>query len=259
MRYCAAIERATGAWSQLGRTARWLKAHEPLFRQRPLSAITVIVEPGESTAEVASLLFRQSGSPELVSAAHLPAPDAARRPIVVAAGIRPPTAQLRKLLLDHAAAGATVITDSGGEDPWWRVARLKPAKQFEDRAFYSLGAGRILAYHEPVTDPGDFALDVLDVAGARRPVRLWDCPAGVAMVWQAGPRAAPVLHVVNYGSPARADIMAHVQGVFPSATLLRPGEQPVELRTCRRGNNTEVMLSGLKRLAVVVFRGGALK
>lgn len=244
---------ATAAWSRMGRSARWLQQHQALFRQRPLSTITVIVEPGESTAEIAGLMFRQSGSPELVAASRVPAPDAARRPIVVAVGIRPPSAELARLLLAHATAGATVITDSAAENGWWRVPRLKQTQQFADRTFYALGAGRILAYSQPVTDPGDFALDVLDIAGPRRPVRLWDCPAGVAMLSQPAPDAAPVLQVVNYGSPARSGIMAHVQGVWRSATLLRPGEQPTAVRTFRRGSNTEVVLSGLKRLAVVQF------
>ncbi len=243
---------AAAAWSQMGRTARWLKEHRPLFRQKPLSTITALVEPGETTAEIAALLFRQSASPELVSSRRIPPPDPSRRPVVVAAGVCP-SPELGKLLLAHAWAGATVVTDAAGEDPWWRIPGLKPARRFEDRAFYMLGAGRILAYSEAVVDPGDFALDILDLAGARRPVRLWDCPAGLAMVSQGGPRAKPVLQVVNYGSPARADVMVHVQGVFSSASLLRPGERPAALRTYRRGNNTEVMLPALRRLAVVVF------
>ena len=241
------------AWSQMGRTARWLKEQRLIFRQSPLSTITVLVEPGETTAEIAALLFRQSASPELVSAAQVPAPDAARRPIVVTAGIRSPSSRVRKLLLAHASAGATVVTDAEGGAAWWRTPNLKLVRQFEDREFHSLGAGRILAYKQPIVDPGDFALDVLDLAGDRRPVRLWDCPAGIGTVSRAGPRANPVLRLVNYGSPARADIMAHVQGVFTSATLLRPGDQPIALRTYRRGKNTEVMVPTLKRIAVVVF------
>src|ERR1039458_4157844 len=58
---------ATAAWSQLGRTARWLKENQDLLRQPPLSTITVLVERGDTAAEIAALMFRQSGSPELVS------------------------------------------------------------------------------------------------------------------------------------------------------------------------------------------------
>ena len=58
---------ATSAWAQLGRTARWLKENRELLRQPPFGTITVLVEPGEATAEIAALMFRHSGSPELVS------------------------------------------------------------------------------------------------------------------------------------------------------------------------------------------------
>jgi hypothetical protein len=244
---------ALAAWSSLGRTARWLREHQTLFRQPPMGAITVLVEPGDTTSEIAALLFRHSGSPELVPTARVPAPDPAHRPVVVAAGIHPPSADLRKLLLAHASAGATVVTDLSGADAWWRTAGLKPSRAFEDREFYSLGSGTILAYKQAIDDPGDFALDVLDVAGARRAVRIWECPAGIATVSQAGPRSKPVLRVVNYASRWRDQMVAHVRGNHSSATLLRPGQPPVALKTYRRGPNTEVALTGLERLAVVVF------
>jgi len=244
---------ALAAWSSLGRTARWLREQQTLFRHPPAGAITVLVEPGDTTAEIASLLFRHSASPDLVSSARVPPPDAARRPVVVAAGIGPPSADLRNLLLAHASGGATVVTDLSGADAWWRTAGLKPSRAFEDREFYSLGSGAILAYRQAVEDPGDFALDVLDAAGARRAVRIWECPAGIATVSQAGPRSKPVLRVVNYASRARDQMVAHVRGNHASATLLRPGQQPSALRTYRRGPNTEVVLAGLERLAVVVF------
>jgi len=244
---------ATAAWSQLGRTARFLKENLSLFRQPPLSTITVVVEPEEACAEIAALLFRHSGSPELVSSRSVPAPNASRTPIVVAAGIGAPPAELGKLLLAHASGGATLIVDAGGGSAWWRAPGLKPERQFADRGFYTLGAGRVLVYKEAILDPGDFALDVLDLAASRRPVRLWDASAAIGMVSQAGAGAKPVLMVVNYGSSSRGEIMAHVRGIHNSATLMRPGEAPVKLRTCRRGENTEILLPGFKRLAVVVF------
>ncbi len=244
---------ALAAWSQLGRTARWLRQHQDLFRQPSTGAVTVLVEPADATQEIASLLFRHSASPELVSTSRVPPPDAARRPVVVAAGIQPPSPALRKLLLAHVAAGATVVTDATGADAWWHTAGLQLSRAFEDREFYTLGSGCVLAYKEAVGDPGDFALDVLDAAGARRAVRMWECPAGIATVVEAGPRAKPVLRVANYASRARDQVVTHVRGVHAAATLLRPGQEPAPLRTYRRGSNTEVVLPGFERLAVVVF------
>jgi len=245
---------ALAAWKRMGRTARWLKEHRSWFRRPPSGAITVLVEPGEATAEIANLLYRHSASPDLVTAAHLPAPEPSRRAVVVAAGIRSVSADLGRALMAHARAGAAVVTDSCEEKTWWRVRGLTLTRKFEDREFYTLGAGRLVAYKEEVADPGEFALDVLDLAGDRRPVRIWEMSAAIAMASQdsAGTRSATV-RVVNYGSPARSEVMVHVHGVFGSATLSRPEAEPVSLRTYRRGQDTEVMLPGLSRLAVVAF------
>jgi hypothetical protein len=244
---------AMAAWKQMGRTARWLKEQRPLFRLPPVPTITVLVEPGDATAEIANLMCRQSASPDLVPALRVPPPDPALRAVMVAAGIRSLSDSARKALLDHARAGATVVTDTAEDTAWWRVPGLKPGAGFEDREFYGLGAGRIVAYKQAIADPGDFALDAIDLAGERRPVRLWDAPAAIAAVSSAGPRAKPVLRVVNYGSPIRPEIVARLPGVFGSATLLRPGSGPRGLRVYRRGGSTEVALPGLERVATVAF------
>jgi hypothetical protein len=244
---------ATAAWSQLGQTARWLKENQELFRQPLVNTITVLVERGGNTAEIASLMFRHSGSPQLVSAGHVPLPDASRRSIVVAAGIKPPSKELAKLLLAHANAGASVVVDGGDKSPWWKAPGLKAGRQFEDRGFYTLGAGRILVYKDAIVDPGDFAMDVLDLAASRRPVRLFDAFAVIAMVSQAGAGANRTLRLVNYGSAGRGDIMAQVRGIYKSATLLRPGQPPVTLRTSLRGENMDVPVPGFRRLALVVL------
>jgi len=244
---------ATAAWSQLGRTARWLKEKQALLRQPPLSTITVLVERGDTSAEIAALMFRQSGSPELVSTERVPLPDASRRPIVVAAGIQPPTPALRRLLLAHASGGASLVVDGGDASSWWKAPGLKAARQFQDRGFYMLDAGRVLVYRESIVDPGDFALDVLDLAGSRRPVRLWDASAVIAMVSKTVAGRSLILRLVNYGSPVRGEIMAQVRGTYNSAALLCPGQAPVMLRTCRRGENTDVLVPGFRRLALIVF------
>lgn len=244
---------AIAGWSQLGLTARWLKENGDFFRQPPLSTITVLVERGDACAEIAALMFRHSASPELVSAERMPLPDASRRPIVVAAGIGSPSPSLCKLLLAHANAGSIVIVDGGNASSWWKARGLSAGRQFEDRAFYSLGAGQVLVYKELIVDPGDFALDVLDLAANRRPVRLWDASAVIAIASQASARDNLVLRLINYGAPTRGDMMAQVRGSYSSATLLRPDQPPVTLRTCRRGRNTDVLLPGFRRLALVVF------
>lgn len=252
----AGKEPALAAWKRMGRTARWLKERRSLFRRPVSSAITVLVEPGDATREISNLLYRHSASPDLVSAAHLPPPDPARRAIVVAAGLRPVSADLGSSLLAHARAGSTVVTDNCADKTWWRVRGLTSIRKFEDRELFTLGSGRLVAYKEEIADPGEFALDVLDLAAGRRPVRIWEMSAAIAVASHdsagAGSRSATV-RIVNYGSPARSEIMLHVHGTFGSASLSRPEAEPVSLRTYRRGAETEIMLPALSRLAVVRF------
>jgi len=248
----AGDQRALAAWKQMGQTACWLKQQRALFGLPAMESITMLVEPGDTTAELANLMCRQSASPDLVASSRVPPPDAALRPVVVAAGIGAPSPAVRQQLLAHAAGGATVVSDAYGDGAWWRTPGLHPERAFEDREFHSLAKGRIVAYKQPVSDPGDFAMDVLDLAGERRPVRIWDVSAAVAAV-SRGERNRAVLRVVNYGSPARQAIMVHVHGTYRSATLLRPESEPLSLATCRRGEDTEIMLPALRRVAVVKF------
>jgi hypothetical protein len=158
-------------------------------------------------------------------------------------------------MLAHAQAGATVVTDAYGEGAWWRGASCKLARAFEDREFYTLGRGRVVAYKDEIQDPGDFALDVLDLAGRERAARVWDYGATIALATSApagGPGKA-ILSVVNYGHPARRDLMAQIHGQFNEATLLRPEAKEASLRVARRGPNTEVVLPDLNLLAAIVF------
>lgn len=249
--------KALAAWRQLGRTARWLREREALFRQPTLPIVTALVEPGEITAEFANLMYRNNVSPALAAVADPPAPDPSRLALV-AVGIDPPGAKARSRILANTEAGCAVITDAPGEDAWWRTSGLKLVRSQEDRDFYSLGPGQIVAYKEPVSDPSEFALDVIDiVTHKRRAVRLWNAPAVVALATfcpRTGPvRGAALLHAVNYGSPIDTDVQARIQGVFTKATLLRPDADPLPLKPAKRGTTTEVMLPELRRLGVVVF------
>jgi hypothetical protein len=248
-------EAAMAAWTRMGRTARWLKLHRALFEQPPMDVIWVLVEHGETTAEIANLMFRESASPRLVTAAQLPAQVSPRPAVIAAAGMAAGSAETRRKLLAYVRGGSTVLTDAAGADAWWRVPQLKTVREFEDRRFFALGEGRIVAYNDPISDPSDFAQDAIDLAGDHRPARIWDCPGGIAMASGPGPEpgSKPLLKVVNYGSRTRSAVLARRSGVFRSATLLRPEAEPAPLRVYKRGGSTEVVLPGVERLAAVVF------
>lgn len=251
---------ARATWRSLGRTARWLRANMALFRQPVFPNVTMLVEGGETTPEIASLMYRQNVSPLLVRPAALPAPELTtdspqRCRVLVTTGIRAPSAEVRARILAHAEAGSTVVTDAHGEDAWWKRDSCKLARDFEDRQFYALGRGRVVAYKDDIQDPGDFALDVLDLAGKERSVRLWDNGAviALAMAGPAGGQAKAALCAVNYGHPIDWGLMAQIHGHYPEATLLRPEAEPLKLRVARRGPSSEVVLPRIGLLAVVVF------
>lgn len=237
--------KALAAVESLGRTARWLRENVKLFRQPVFPTITLLVEPTETTAEIANLMCRRSASPALAPAADPPAADPERIRVLVAVDLQPPAAPVRDRILEHAARGASVVVNGD----WWRNSKLKPVRSQEDREFFSLGAGQVVAYRDAIADPSEFALDVIDVVThRRRAARLWNAPAAIVTATGKG-----LLHCVNYGSPARSEVQARIHGAFTRATLLRPDGPPADLKAARRGSTTEVMIPSLSRLAVVVF------
>ena len=249
--------KALDAWRQLGRTAHWLDKHVSLFRQATFPAITVLVEADAGLAEIANLLYRHNASPALASAANPPAPDPLRRLALVAVSIHPPGAGIRRRILSHAEAGTSLIVDAPGENAWWHDPQLKLVRSQEDRDFYSLGRGQVVAYREPVSDASEFAFDVIDiVTQKRRAARLWNAPTVIALATscpQGANHGRALLHLINYGSALSSEMLAGIQGCYSRASLLRPEGAPLLLPTARRGTTTEVTIPELRRVAVVVF------
>ncbi len=250
---------ALTAWLRLGKTAAWLRANVALFRQPALPLITVLVDRSEISLEIANLCYRFNVSPALVGAPNLPAADPRRRLVIAAAGIATPQGEVRSRILAHATAGATIVADEPGDKAWWRVSGMKLLDSYPDREDYSYGKGRIVAYREPVSDPGEFALDLIDYATQkRRPARVFNSQAGLVLATSA-PKTGPVtgtaaLHLINYSQPTEQQILAQIQRNFTSATLLRPEAASVPLKISPRGTASEVALPGLGRVATVVFR-----
>jgi hypothetical protein len=250
---------ALGAWRDLARTARWLKAHGEVFRGAALPTVTALVEPGRATAEIANLLYRRGAAPRLAPADRPPDPAPSRCLVLVAVSLRPPESATRARILAHARAGATVITDAPAKDGWWRVDGLAELEKQDDRVFYRLGEGRLVAYHRRIADPSEFALDVIDiVTHRRRALRMWNAPAVIGRALE-GPRSGPfacdaVVTAVNYGDDRDRETLTRVLGHYEKALLLRPEAEPAELETRRRGVTTEVTLPGFQRAAAVLFR-----
>jgi hypothetical protein len=254
----AGDSKAMDAWKSLGRTASWLRENRAFFGAPVLPTVTLLVEAGHETPEIANLAYRRIVSPALARAADPPAPNPKRYLEIVAVNLEEPAASVRSRILAHAEAGAIVVVASDPQKQWWRTPGLKSVKSDEDREIFSLGKGQVVAYREPIVDPSEFALDLIDlVSHRRRPVRIWNALAVIAFV-TACPAGTPVpgstlLHLVNYGTATDSDFPARVQGHFTRATLFRPDAQPLELKPARRGSGTEVVIPELHRLGVVVF------
>ena len=245
---------ATAAWAELGRTARWLKENQDLLRQPALSTITVLVERGDTTAEIAALMFRQSGSPELVSsgarafAGRVPPADrgGGRDPSTVAGLGQAPagSCQRRRKPRDRWRRRIVLVEGAGyksgpGSSRIEAFIRWAPAGLWFTRSRLLTRAISLWTFSILLPAAGRCA------CGMRPPSSLWPRRRTDA--------SNLTLRLVNYGSPMRGDIMAQVRGVYNSATLLRPGQPSVALRTCRRGGNTDVLVPGFRRLALVVF------
>lgn len=239
--------KAMAAWHQLGRTAAWLRKHMALFRQPTVPIVTALVDADKASAEIANLLYRRNVSPAVSAVTSVPAPDPARRLVVVAANLKPPSLEVMNRVLAHATNGATVVSTT-------TVPGLSQVRSDQDRVFYSAGKGQVVVYKRMIADPSEFALDIIDIlTHKKRAVRLWNAPSVIALA-TASPRAGErLMHLINYGSPIDTEVQARVQGNYAHATLLRPEAPPVKLPVARRGTTTEVQVPELKRLGVVIF------
>ncbi len=172
----------------------------------------------------------------------------------MAVGIEAPSAAVRRRILSHAEAGTSVIVDAQGESAWWRDPRLKRVRSQKDRDFYSLGSGQVVAYHEVIADPGEFAFDVIDiVTQKRRAVRLWNASAVIPLLTSAPQgRARALLRLMNYGKPEDRILVA-VQGSYTRVSLLQPGAAPASLPTTQVGSTTEVTIPTLGRVGALML------
>jgi hypothetical protein len=237
-------EKALSAWRQLGRTARWLRDQSSLMGLPVFPQVTQLVEPGGSTPEIAKLLFRRNASPRLEAAARVPTPTPGRLALV-AVELEKPSEETRNRILAHAGAGTSVVVNG----KWWTSSRLKLLRKEEDRDVFTSGKGKVVVYREAISDPSEFALDVIDiVTHKRRAARLWNAPTVVALAAGKG-----ILTCVNYGSPIDSDVQARIHGTYSKATLLRPEGGSVPLKPARRSGASEVQIAELRRLGIVVF------
>jgi hypothetical protein len=168
--------------------------------------------------------------------------------------MHPPRPAIKARILAHAAAGASVIVAAPPENAWWKDPRMKPLQNQEDRDFFTLGKGQVVAYKDNILDPSEFALDIIDiVTHRRRAVRIWNANTVIATARSASLRAGTQVVLVNYGGAFDRDTQVRVQGVYTKARVLRPDKPEMELKAAKRGMSTEVMIPEMDKVGVVLF------
>ena len=78
-------------------------------------------------------------------------------------------------------------------------------------------------------------------------MRIWNANSTIAV------SSPGVVHLLNYAGRSRSETQVRIQGVYKTATLLRPGSEPKKLEASRRGSTTEVFVSDLAYVGTVQF------
>jgi len=252
----AGKEETLAAWRRLGQTAAFLKQHAEWFRSPGGVSVAVAAGTPEQSGEILNMLYRRNACPVVFSAAETPVLEPGRYRAVAVANVAAPPEDGRRRILAYARAGGLVMTAPAEEKSpvWWHTPDARKTRTDEDRDWFALGKGTLIAYREPVQDPADFALDLIDAVGVRvRDLRVLGAETVVGLLHRlAGGGLAVTL--INYGARARDEFTVRVEGRYAKAALREPGAAaPRSLKAAPRTSGTEVTIERMARLAVVVL------
>ena len=250
--------RALEAWQSLGETARFLQRHAATLEAPSRSRIAVAAGSLAESGEIVNLLYRRSVFPVVHPLRGLPVIDPSRfRALVVANVGQPGKVELRRISGYVRAGGLLVASPADRETPkWWLWSEAVKTRSDRDRDHYEFGNGRIVAYHEPILDPSEFALDVIDLVGVgTRDLRLWNALTVVGLARGEARSRKAVMILINYDeAPVEREFPARMEGVFRRATIMEPGRDPRTLEAAKRGESTEVSVDGFARIALIELR-----
>jgi len=252
----AGREETLAAWRRLGQTAAFLKQHAEWFRSPDGATVAVAAGTPEQSGEILNMLYRRNACPVVFSTAAPPALEPGRYRAVAVANVAAPPEAGRQRILAYARAGGLVMTAPAEENSpaWWSAPEARKTRSDLDRDWFALGKGTLIAYREPVLDPAEFALDVIDAVGVRvRDLRVLGADTVVGLLHRlAGGGLAVTL--INCGARARDEFVVRVEGRYGKAAFHEPGvAAPRALKAARRTSGTEVTIERLARLAVVVL------
>ncbi len=255
--------RALEAWTSLARVRAFIREASD-YSSKPLAGRTaVLCGTIEQTGEILNLAFRKNLCPVAVPV-DAPGPLSPERfDIVVAANVIPPPPVV-KSLIGYAAAGGAVLAAPAGEekDNWWTTHGLKKLRTEDDRDVYPTGKGAIYAYHSAVADPGEFALDLKELAGHRSQpelgvknfdLRIWSADSVLGVLHRVSPTSIALV-LTAYGNLRRGDFLVGVRGKFRKASLRQVGgTAPVVVPLMMRSGRVEMNLTSMSRIAIVLL------
>jgi len=251
---------ARAAWQALVQTARFLSAHQSEFSGPSGMRMLVLAGTAQESSEILNLLYRVNATPAVISASNPQAQQAllsVRFPVVIAANMSLPPA-LQGALLEFARRGGTALVapPTSTSRPWWQDHARHPVDQQEHRTTYALGRGKFIAYHEPIVDVYEFALDAVSALNWKeRDLRIWNAATvlGVAHPQRNGDL---IVTLIDYGTRWRRDhdpdFLVQVYGRYAAGELLVPERaEPIVLRPAVRGNLTEFEIRDLRHVGIV--------
>lgn len=250
--------RATASWRRLAQTLDLLASRARDFEAPSAATTAIIGHDWEQAYELLNMTYRNNLFPTVIPEQKIPALAGGPLRVVAAASVAPTRTGQNHLLAFARSGGALVLApiETAGERWWSPAVPAKPPGD-KDQHWHKLGAGRVLVSLDPVIDPSEFALDLIDALGAKpRDLRIWNASAVLGLVRHTGP-ARSLVTLLNYGGAHRDIVLVRVAGAFSKATLYRPGTQPSVIEVKRRGGASDLTFQVLEGVAVIELeRGG---
>jgi hypothetical protein len=259
----AQAPRALDSWKSLATVHSFVRAQRALTDSPFAGHIAVLCGTIEQSAEILNLAFRRNLCPVAVPAATPPEFSTSRFDVVVAANVEMTPAVIENVARFATNGGAVMAAPVGDEkSPWWTTRGWKTTTSEQDRDLYTTGKGLLYAYHNPILDPGAFALDLRDLAGLRSQpevglknfdLRIMAADTVLGVLHRPSPSTLAVV-LTAYGGLRRHELLLSVRGRFRRGALRevgKPAASPVTLMS--RTDRVEINLTLGSRIAIVTL------
>lgn len=224
---------ALGTWKEIAVAAAFFAARKQWPAYLPEAVVGIVSDfAGDNEflgQELLNLIGRTNQQYAVLLKTKLPdAPFRGLRALIYA-DTQPPTAELRRQILDFVAAGGLLITG-----PKWGVAPGMPAREEHPRyAARTLGKGRLAIAKADPDDPYVLANDsALLISHRYELLRFWNGGAVGSYLTVAPDRKRAVAHLLFYADRGPDHASVRIVGRYRKAALWtpdRPDPLPLEM------------------------------